>query len=231
MPVCPSCHLGLPWTYSTCPDCGGDLWVASEGDEDDHIEVAAAMQIEDEPEVAVEILVADDPDEPDEADEPEIAPVPRARKPERKRKTPSSRPKTKRTKPVRPPEPPARELVVVPPPAGSDREAEIDVEITFGVRLGDLDQVAGIAENSMRVIVCESAFVPEEAEPIEIASIGSAVLRKTRADLYRELTLELTGGATVTFRWLPEYNDDPTTVPVLRAALGDRLRSFELAAS
>ena len=209
MPVCPSCHLGIPWTYTTCPDCGGDLWVSSdEGDEDDHLQIAAAIDTPDErePEVSVDIVVPDEPPEPEPEPVVVAAPPPRTRK--RKRKP--------RAKPV--------ELVVV-----QDREPEpdIDVEVSFGPRLGELEEVAGIGEQAVHVIVCESAFVPESGEPIEMSSIGSAVLRKTRLDLYRELTFELSGGATLTIRWLPEYNDDPSTVPVLRAALGDRLRSFE----
>jgi len=41
------------------------------------------------------------------------------------------------------------------------------------------------------------------------------------------LTLHLTDGPLITMRWLPEYNDDLSTIRLLRSALGDRLSSFD----
>lgn len=66
----------------------------------------------------------------------------------------------------------------------------------------------------------------DKNELIPVDSIEKAELKKTKARLYRELQLTLTDGSTKSYGWQPGHNKDKATVPLLRSALGPRLRSF-----
>jgi hypothetical protein len=250
VPVCPSCNFGLPWTYTTCPDCGGDVRKFEERDEDLGVVASPDIDGEDDDEDAVDVTVGlarVAEVTPDVADEPpieDVSVVVEATNPARKAKktsrTKRNRPAASRSRParrgraqqVRPPKlevvrdaavlEPEREPEAIVP---SLEPAEIDVA-AFGEQLGAVEEVAGFIARAVDVGVFEKGFVPEEGEPIAFDEIAAAGLRKTRLDLYRELTLTLVDGTMRTLRWLPEYNDDPGTIAILRKVLGERLRSF-----
>lgn len=70
MPICPECNLGLPYTYTACPDCGGSLHTPDSVDRDDAPDILALLEVEPEP-------------EPDPEPEPEPEPKP-VREPKRR---------------------------------------------------------------------------------------------------------------------------------------------------
>jgi hypothetical protein len=216
MPVCPECYLGVPSSFLNCPDCGGDLRLRE-------IEI----ELEPLPDAVneIEILEPEPEPEPAPAPEPEPAPVPSNRPPKTEQKK-RSRTKPKSRHGERRPAATVVRLAVVPE---AERPAQTEPEPeplpAFGELIGVLEEVAGFGQRSSTVAFHEDAVVAAN-EVVPLDAIESASLTKIRFELYRELTLTLKNGSIRTLRWLPEYNDDLETVPLLREALGERLTSF-----
>jgi hypothetical protein len=233
MPVCPECYLGVPSSFLNCPDCGGDLRVLEIEMEleplPDSVDEIEILEPEPEPEVVVEHQPEPDPEPEPDADPEPVAPppVPKVRPKTEKKKRSGTKPKSRPAKEGRRPAATVIHLTVAPepePPAPAPAPEPEPVPI-FGELIGVLDEVAGFGQRACSVAFHEDAVVAGN-EVVPIDAIDSASLTKIRFDLYRELTLTLKNGSTRTLRWLPEYNDDLDSVPLLREALGNRLTSF-----
>jgi hypothetical protein len=246
MPVCPECSLGVPSSFLNCPDCGGDLRVLEIEIELEPLPESVTEveviepELDEAPEPEPEIVVAALEPEPEPEPEPElpVAPVleapaePKAkrtsRKPTERKRRPKTAPDSAPDRRRPPTEPSVVHLALAPEVVAEPESYEVppDVAELFGEEIGTLREVAGFGSHSRAISVHASAFVVEDDEAIPFDDIEGANLTKVRFDLYRELTITLRDGTFRTLRWLPEYNDDHRTVPILRQALGERLSSF-----